>query len=258
MKNSGLLVYFLWISISRIIKAEYNINDFTSLTGDVQKFFTSLGVFIVQDGFSYGNMLKILLHAICGTKFFVIFPKIKKKKIILAVRYIMMIEFSDIKRERRLLEIVKSFSRQNRMSQVISFDDLTRVQRENTLYALMMNDRWNFNFVINATRNNDLSSHPWLFLVSATSNFNCDDPGSDFFKLKMDSRMVALCEGDKILKSYYGVFDNRTEVVDLAEWTMEKKLVFKDVRSRHDALTNMKGIKLKVANKVYYESMCCI
>ncbi|XP_058796452.1 glutamate receptor ionotropic, kainate 2-like [Phymastichus coffea] len=152
-------------------------------------------------------------------------------------------------REKILMEAVRTKSRRYSMSQAIGYDDLakTPTYRENALYALLIHDTKSLQLAVDATKNIDMSLHPWLLLSMNSSDLDCNNPGRNFFKLRMDAKMTAKCDGDSVLKKYYAIFDNRTEVVDVAQWTSGKLSMFEN--SSLDLVTNMTGVVLKLAKR---------
>ncbi|XP_058796403.1 glutamate receptor 2-like isoform X2 [Phymastichus coffea] len=208
--RTSLKSYHLFLILLKLAEGLDDITNFTTLTENVQKFYLAKSIFIIYNK-----------------------PK------------------TDFDIERIIFEAIKIFSSKYSMSQAITYNELRQKppHRDNVLHTLLIQDRKNLQLAINATRNVEMSFNPWLLLFSKSSTFDCNKPGKGFFNMRMDTKMVAKCWDNKVLKRYYSVFPDQTEVIDLAEWTPENKLKFKDSQSLHEVETNMRGIVLKVARR---------
>lgn len=118
-----------------------------------------------------------------------------------------------------------------------------------THYIAIINDQ---NDAINefslATSTFDMSIAVWsvLFIYEANNEHDyCHGPPGNLFHLKFNSIMLVRCAKENILREWYSIDSNRTEIDDFATWSLDKG-IDKMVRdSLYERRYNLKGYTMR-------------
>lgn len=106
---------------------------------------------------------------------------------------------------------------------------------------------WHFQ---KATESHDMSALTWLVIFVESNqrldNF-CRHPLVNPFHLGFNAKMLVKCHGDEILREWYSVIDNQTEIFDLAIWDADNGLgSISNLQSFSERRHDMKGKALKI------------
>lgn len=94
---------------------------------------------------------------------------------------------------------------------------------------------------------NKLSMFPWFVIFGNRINIDCENPQGNPFSLQMNTRMMVMCQNHVDIKKYYAIFENTTEVVDLATWKPGEHVIFQKDDNLLQVRKDMKGITLRIA-----------
>ncbi|XP_047350367.1 glutamate receptor ionotropic, delta-1-like [Vespa velutina] len=98
-----------------------------------------------------------------------------------------------------------------------------------------------------ATNTFDMSFAAWLvlFIYKGRGFDYCHSPPGNIFHLKFNSEMLVRCGTENILREWYSIDSNRTEIDDLTIWNLENGMtkVVKD--SLYDRRYNLHGLTMR-------------
>lgn len=151
---------------------------------------------------------------------------------------------------------LKKFSNDGIPTQAISFTELTKNSEHYTskilrqMFVVLLASEENIEtfHAITHTHNITFQAY-WLVIFMKSLNEKsrnlCEYPRPGLFKLAFNTQMIVNCEGNNNLREWYSVFENKTEIFELATWNPENGLnlkTHKDVYQRR----NLQGITLKI------------
>lgn len=91
------------------------------------------------------------------------------------------------------------------------------------------------------------AANSWFVFVKPESGFDCERPLGNPLNLRMDTRMIVKCRNSFSINKLYSIFENTTEVIEVAVWSPGSHL---DIKMSDDLLQvkkDMKGIVLRTA-----------
>ncbi|KAI4485058.1 hypothetical protein M0802_012816 [Mischocyttarus mexicanus] len=103
-------------------------------------------------------------------------------------------------------------------------------------------------FILIATSNFDMSFGVWLviFIYNGYGFDYCHNPPGNIFHLKYNSEMLVLCGTENILREWYSINNNRTEIIDVAKWNMKKGITDKISNALYEKKRdNLQGLTIK-------------
>ncbi|XP_047350366.1 probable glutamate receptor [Vespa velutina] len=98
------------------------------------------------------------------------------------------------------------------------------------------------------TRTFDMSFGVWLVLFTNKANDHvyCHNPPYNIFHLKFNTEMLVRCGTENILREWYSIDSNETQIDDLATWNLENGIIKMVPESLYERRYNMKGYTLRV------------
>ncbi|XP_047349701.1 uncharacterized protein LOC124949128 [Vespa velutina] len=98
-----------------------------------------------------------------------------------------------------------------------------------------------------ATSNFDMSFAAWLvlFIHKANDYDYCYSPQGNIFHLKFNSEMLVRCGTENILREWYSIDPNRTEIDDVATWSLEKGIINISPNSFYERRYNLQGLIMR-------------
>ncbi|XP_035742760.1 glutamate receptor ionotropic, delta-2-like [Vespa mandarinia] len=98
-----------------------------------------------------------------------------------------------------------------------------------------------------ATSTFEMSLAVWLviFIYKEHGSDYCHNPPGNIFHLKFDSEMLVRCGTENILREWYSIDKNRTEIDDVATWSLEKGITNMVPDSLYERRFNLKGLILR-------------
>nr|KAF7425196.1 hypothetical protein H0235_007634 [Vespula pensylvanica] len=98
-----------------------------------------------------------------------------------------------------------------------------------------------------ATNNFDMSFATWLviFAYKGHGSDYCYNPPGNIFHLKFNTNMLVRCGRENILREWYSIDSNRTEINDFATWSSEKGIIKMVPDSLYDRRYNLQGLTMK-------------
>lgn len=119
------------------------------------------------------------------------------------------------------------------------------------LFIVFITSKENFHAFQNATKNDDMSTYTWLIIFTKSSGKDlrmfCQNPQGNPLNVLFNARFLVKCYDDDILREWYSVHKNVTEVFDLAILDPENRIVLKTNQSFRQRRSNMQGKSLKIA-----------
>ncbi|KAI4485059.1 hypothetical protein M0802_012817 [Mischocyttarus mexicanus] len=99
-----------------------------------------------------------------------------------------------------------------------------------------------------ATSNFDMSFAAWLviFIYNGHDPDYCHDPPFNIFHLRFDSKMIVRCNRENILREWYSIDKNLTEIDDIASWNLENGITMTVPSHLYDRRNNLKGTIMRV------------
>nr|XP_050851472.1 glutamate receptor 2-like [Vespula vulgaris] len=114
--------------------------------------------------------------------------------------------------------------------------------------AIIFNDNDINEFSI-ATSTLDMSFPVWLvlFIYNGNNSDYCHNPPGNIFHLRFDSEMLVRCNTENILREWYSIDidSNRTEIDDLATWSIEKGITKIAPGSLYKRRYNLQGLSMR-------------
>ncbi|XP_047349712.1 glutamate receptor ionotropic, kainate glr-3-like [Vespa velutina] len=100
-----------------------------------------------------------------------------------------------------------------------------------------------------ANNNFNMPYAVWLVLfISKGHSFDyCHSPPGNIFHLKFNTEMLVRCGNENILREWYSIYKNRTEINDFAHWSLEKGIVKMVSDSLYDRRYNLQGLVMRTA-----------
>ncbi|KAL2713229.1 LOW QUALITY PROTEIN: glutamate receptor 1-like isoform X1 [Vespula squamosa] len=98
-----------------------------------------------------------------------------------------------------------------------------------------------------ATSTFDMSSAMWLVIfVHKENGFDyCHNPPGNIFHLRFNSEMMVRCGTENILREWYSIDMNRTEIDDVATWSLEKGIINILPDPLYERRYNLKGLIMR-------------
>ncbi|XP_035718488.1 uncharacterized protein LOC118440089 [Vespa mandarinia] len=123
-------------------------------------------------------------------------------------------------------------------------------------YIVVISDYNGFNEFSLATSTFDMSFAAWLVIfIYKKHGFDfCHSPPGNIFNLRFNSEMLVRCGTENILRDWYSIDPNRTEIDDVATWSLEKGITRILPTSLHDRRYNLHGLIMRaviVKNSLY-------
>lgn len=84
-----------------------------------------------------------------------------------------------------------------------------------------------------------------LFIDGGRSNDYCHSPPANVFHLKFNTEMLVRCGNENILREWYSIYKNRTEINDFANWSKETGIVKMVSDSLYDRRYNLQGLIMR-------------
>ncbi|KAL2712482.1 putative glutamate receptor [Vespula squamosa] len=98
-----------------------------------------------------------------------------------------------------------------------------------------------------ATSTFDMSNGVWLvfFIYKGHGSNYCHSPPGNIFHLRFDSEMLVRCGTENILREWYSIDSNRTEIDDVATWSLEKGIINIAPKSLYERRHNLQGLVMR-------------
>ncbi|XP_043670262.1 uncharacterized protein LOC122630145 [Vespula pensylvanica] len=114
--------------------------------------------------------------------------------------------------------------------------------------AIISNDN-DINEFSLATSTSDMSFPMWLvlFVYNGHDPDYCHNPPGNIFHLRFNSEMLVRCNTENILREWYSIDidSNRTEIDDLATWSIEKGIIKIAPDSLYERRYNLQGFTMR-------------
>ncbi|KAL2713237.1 glutamate receptor 1-like [Vespula squamosa] len=93
-----------------------------------------------------------------------------------------------------------------------------------------------------------MSSAVWLviFIYEENGTDYCHNPPGNIFHLRFNSEMTLRCGTENILREWYSIDTNRTEIMDVATWSLEKGVTKLVPDFLYERRYNLQGLIMKV------------
>ncbi|KAL2712484.1 hypothetical protein V1478_018007 [Vespula squamosa] len=97
------------------------------------------------------------------------------------------------------------------------------------------------------TSNFNMSFATWLvlFISKANDHDYCHSPPGNIFHLKFNTEMLVRCGTENILREWYSIDSNRTEIDDLATWSLKKGITKMVPDFLYKRRYNLKGYTMR-------------
>ncbi|XP_015190973.1 PREDICTED: glutamate receptor ionotropic, delta-1-like [Polistes dominula] len=99
-----------------------------------------------------------------------------------------------------------------------------------------------------ATSTFDMSYGAWLviFIYNGYGSDYCHNPPGNIFHLKYNTEMLVRCGKENILREWYSINSNRTEIIDIAKWNLKDGITDKISNSHYGEIkSNLQGLTIK-------------
>ncbi|KAI4493411.1 hypothetical protein M0804_001587 [Polistes exclamans] len=98
-----------------------------------------------------------------------------------------------------------------------------------------------------ATSTFDMSFAVWLvlFIYKGKGSDYCQNPPGNIFHLRYGSEMLVRCGTENILREWYSLDGNQTEIDDLATWSLEKGITKLASDSIYDRRYDLRGLVMR-------------
>ncbi|XP_046821639.1 glutamate receptor ionotropic, delta-2-like isoform X2 [Vespa crabro] len=98
-----------------------------------------------------------------------------------------------------------------------------------------------------ANNNFNMPYAVWLVLfIYKGHNFDyCYNPPGNIFHLEFNTEMLVRCGTENILREWYSIYKNRTEINDFAHWSLEKGIVKMVSDSLYDRRYSLQGLVMR-------------
>ncbi|XP_035733003.1 glutamate receptor ionotropic, delta-1-like [Vespa mandarinia] len=98
-----------------------------------------------------------------------------------------------------------------------------------------------------ATNTFDMTFAAWLvlFIYKGRGFDYCYNPPGNIFHLKFNTEMLVRCGTENILREWYSIYKNRTEINDFATWSLEEGIIEVVPKSLYDRRYNLQGLIMK-------------
>ncbi|XP_047350396.1 glutamate receptor 1-like [Vespa velutina] len=98
-----------------------------------------------------------------------------------------------------------------------------------------------------ATNTYDMTFAAWLvlFIYKGRGFDYCYNPPGNIFHLKFNTEMLVRCGTENILREWYSIYKNRTEINDFATWNLEKGIIKVVPKSLYDRRYNLQGLTVR-------------
>ncbi|KAF7398501.1 hypothetical protein HZH66_006398 [Vespula vulgaris] len=84
-----------------------------------------------------------------------------------------------------------------------------------------------------------------LFIYKGHGSNYCHSPPSNIFHLRFNSKMLVSCGMENILREWYSIDTNQTEINDLATWSLEKGIIKIAPNSLYERRRNLQGLIMR-------------
>lgn len=145
----------------------------------------------------------------------------------------------------------RELSRQDFMTSNMYFSELQEslyyVRQTRPHYIAVLSSYKAINEFSLATNNFDMSFATWLviFAYKGHGSDYCYNPPGNIFHLKFNTNMLVRCGRENILREWYSIDSNRTEINDFATWSSEKGIIKMVPDSLYDRRYNLQGLTMK-------------
>lgn len=115
-------------------------------------------------------------------------------------------------------------------------------------YVAVISNKKAINEFSLATSNFDMSFAAWLVLFINKADDDqdyCHGPFGNVFHLRFDSEMLVRCGKENILREWYSIDPNRTEIDDVAIWSLDKGIVNITPSSLYERRSNLHGMIMR-------------
>lgn len=168
------------------------------------------------------------------------------------------------------VQISKIFSLNNKMFQVMNFDELEQVMQhmksknyswsrtvEPSLLLILSNKENLQRFLKITNSYMRMSTFSWFVFMKNKTGIDCDHPRGNPFNLEMDTDFIVRCENNMSIKKYYSITNNVTEVIDLGVLRPSNGSFVSNATNLIGVRKDMKGVTLRIAQvcNVYVESI---
>ena len=116
-----------------------------------------------------------------------------------------------------------------------------------SLFVVFLTTPTSFENFRAATESHDMSYHTWLIVFADEAiDADCHEPQGNPFNLVFNSRMIVRCAGYEEIRKWYSLFENRTEVLDLAKWSKKLGISYKN-KNYYESRFDLSGKSLRIA-----------
>ncbi|XP_035718041.1 uncharacterized protein LOC118439891 [Vespa mandarinia] len=160
--------------------------------------------------------------------------------------------FSEMEMKTMIFKWTRAISREGFTSTNLNFSELHKslyyVGRIIRPYYIAVISNYNaINEFSLATSTFDMSFATWLvlFIYKGQGSDYCHSPPGNIFHLRFDSNMLVRCGTENILREWYSIDTNRTEINDLATWSLEKGIAKIAPDSLYKRRYNLQGLVMR-------------
>ncbi|XP_014600535.1 PREDICTED: probable glutamate receptor [Polistes canadensis] len=116
------------------------------------------------------------------------------------------------------------------------------------LYVAMISNYKDIDELSLATSTFDMSFAVWfiIFTYSGHDPDYCHNPPFNIFHLRFDSKMIVRCNRENILREWYSIDKNETEIDDVALWSLENGITTIVSNTLYVRRNNLKGMNMRV------------
>lgn len=114
-------------------------------------------------------------------------------------------------------------------------------------YVVIISNHKDINEFSIATSTFDMSFAAWLILFTYEGHHPdyCHNPPGNVFHLRFDSHVFVRCGTETIIREWYSINTNRTEINDFATWSSKRGIVKLVSGSLYERRKNLKGLRMK-------------
>ena len=152
--------------------------------------------------------------------------------------------------------LLRRFSSLGIMSQAVCYSRIAtepvfyQTRNLQSLFVVFLTSRANLDNFRETTSYDDRSHHTWLVIFAKAIDERairlCRSPQGNPFNLVFNSRMIVKCHDDDLVRKWYALFENRTEVIRLARW--RRNLGFINMNKKYfDRRFDLLGMTMKIA-----------
>lgn len=146
----------------------------------------------------------------------------------------------------------RALSREGFMTTKFYFSDLHKSsyyvnQIVRPIYIVIISNDNDISEFSSATDTFDMSFAVWLvlFVYKGHDPDYCHNPPDNIFHLRFDSHLMVRCGTDTILREWYSIKTNQTEIRDLATLNLKKGVTKIISNSLYDRNYNLQGLTMR-------------